>query len=168
MAGKRQPTAVVQANGKKHLTKAETDERLDREVKAEKSARVELPKWLPKPLKKDFRALGKQLITAGIYSGMDADALGRYLVAQSQWLKATAMADKALDRKDSEAAGDWSSIQDRYFKQCRNCANDLGLTISSRCRLIVPQALTSSADDEDDEFTRKLRARQFSGFEAAE
>ncbi len=40
MAGKRQPTALVQANGKKHLTEAEIDQRLDQEggrmIKAKK------------------------------------------------------------------------------------------------------------------------------------
>ena len=31
-------------------------------------------------------------------------------------------------------------IQDRYFKQCRQGAADFGLTVSSRCRLIIPKA----------------------------
>ena len=32
MSGKRQPTALVEANGRKHLTQAEADERRDHEV----------------------------------------------------------------------------------------------------------------------------------------
>ena len=31
-------------------------------------------------------------------------------------------------------------LQDRYYKQCRQGAADFGLTISSRCRLVVPKA----------------------------
>ena len=31
-------------------------------------------------------------------------------------------------------------MQDKAFKQVRAAASDLGLTISSRCRLVVPQA----------------------------
>ena len=31
-------------------------------------------------------------------------------------------------------------LQDRYFKQCRQGAADFGLTVSSRCRLVVPKA----------------------------
>lgn len=31
-------------------------------------------------------------------------------------------------------------LQDRYFRQCRQGAADFGLTVSSRCRLIVPKA----------------------------
>lgn len=33
----------------------------------------------------------------------------------------------------------YSKIHDRYFKQCRASASDLGLTISSRCKLVVPK-----------------------------
>ena len=34
----------------------------------------------------------------------------------------------------------WAKIQERYFKQSRASANDLGLSITSRCRLVVPEA----------------------------
>ena len=38
----------------------------------------------------------------------------------------------------------------------------MGLSISSRCRLVVPEVLANAARDEgeEDEFTRMLRARQ--------
>ena len=29
--------------------------------------------------------------------------------------------------------------QDKVFKQCRAAASDLGLTITSRCRIVVPK-----------------------------
>ncbi len=59
-------------------------------------------------------------------------------------LKATGR--KHLSRAE-EAAEDWSRIQDRYFKQARACANDMGLTITSRCRLVVPETLKPKEDD---------------------
>ena len=31
-------------------------------------------------------------------------------------------------------------IQDRCMKQCRQGASDFGMTVSSRCRLVVPKA----------------------------
>ena len=49
-------------------------------------------------------------------------------------------AGEALDQGDQEKADGWSRIQDRYFKQARACANDMGLTVTSRCRLVVPGA----------------------------
>lgn len=31
--------------------------------------------------------------------------------------------------------------QDKLFKQCRQASSDLGLTISSRCRLVIPKKM---------------------------
>lgn len=147
MPGSRQPVAVLEAKGKKHLTKAEAAQRQAQEVRLPPPKTAKPPKWLPDALKKDFRALGKKLIAAGLYTELDADTLGRYLIAAQQWFKATVEADNALDEKDAEAAQEWSVIQDRYFKQARNCANDMGLTVTSRCRLVIPDALKPDSQD---------------------
>ena len=147
MAGKRQPTDVVIANGRKHLSKTEEAERRAGEVKVSPAKTAKPPKWLPETLKKDFRAIGKRLITSGLYTELDADTLGRYLVAQHQWLIATGEAEKALAQRDQEGADGWGKIQDRYFKQARNCANDMGLTVTSRCRLVVPDTGKQATED---------------------
>lgn len=158
MAGKRQPTDVVIANGRKHLSKTEEAERRAGEVKVSPAKTAKPPKWLPETLKKDFRAIGKRLIASGLYTELDADTLGRYLVAQHQWLIATAEVEKALSQKDPEtgqirkkrdlaAADSWGKIQERYFKQARNCANDMGLTVTSRCRLVVPDTGKQATED---------------------
>ena len=101
------------------------------------------PSWLPeepKELKKSFRALGRQLIEAKLFTELDRDTLGRYVVAQHQWELASKAAGEALKQGNQEKADGWSRIQDRYFKQARACANDMGLTVTSRCRLVVPGA----------------------------
>lgn len=147
MAGKRQPTDVVIANGRKHLSRAEEAERRAGEVKVPPAKTAKPPKWLQETLKKDFRAIGKRLIAAGLYTELDADTLGRYLVAQHQWELATREAEKALEDLDPEEADDWGKIQDRYFKQARNCANDMGLTVTSRCRLVVPDTGKQATED---------------------
>ena len=140
MPGKRQPTDVVLANGRKHLSRAEEAQRRAGEVKLPRAKTARPPRWLPEELKKAFRALGKQLIQAKLYTELDADTLGRYVAAQHQWELATGHAEEALEAADQEEADGWSRIQDRYFKQARACANDMGLTITSRCRLVVPGA----------------------------
>lgn len=147
MAGPRLPTDVVVARGKKHLSRAEEAERRGRELKLAKPKTAKPPKWLAEEQKKDFRALGKRLIAAGIYSDLDADSLGRYLTAQRQWELATEMAQAALEAGDQEDADAWSRVQDRYFKQARACAGDLGLTVTSRCRLVVPEADEPAVDN---------------------
>ena len=54
MSGKRQPTALVEANGRKHLTQAEADERRDREIYMPPADEVTPPKWLPKRLRPEY------------------------------------------------------------------------------------------------------------------
>ena len=150
MAGTRQPTDVVEANGRKHLTKTEKAERRAGEVQVPRPKTIKVPKWVPEQLKGDFRRLGKQLLACGLYTDLDADTLGRYLVAQHQYLIATQETEKALAKRDQEAADSWGRIQERYFKQARNCANDMGLTVTSRCRLVVPNMGTGRQNPEDD------------------
>ena len=147
MAGSRQPTDVVLANGRKHLSKSEEAERRAGEVKVSPAKMAKPPKWLPEELKKDFRAIGKRLIAIGLYSDLDADTLGRYLVAQREYLMATKYVLQAYQERDPEEVEDWSRIQDRHFKQARNCANDMGLTVTSRCRLVVPDTGKQATED---------------------
>ena len=150
MAGTRQPTDVVVANGRKHLSKTEEAERRGGEVKVPRPKTIKVPKWVPEQLKGDFRRLGKQLLSCGLYTDLDADTLGRYLVAQHQYLIATQETEKALAKRDQEEADSWGRIQERYFKQARNCANDMGLTVTSRCRLVVPNMGAGQQKPEDD------------------
>lgn len=147
MSGRRQPTEVVVANGRKHLSKAEIAERERQEVKLPTAKTAKPPKWLPEILRKDFRALGKKLIAAGLYTDLDADTLGRYLVAQQEYLLATKQVFKAYGDRDPEEVEDWTRIQERHFKQARNCANDMGLTVTSRCRLVVPETAAQHGED---------------------
>ena len=81
MPGKRQPTAVVEANGRKHLTAAEKDERLDREVHVPPPDAAVPPKWLPKRLHGEYREIGEILRAAGLYAELDRDVLGQYFLS---------------------------------------------------------------------------------------
>lgn len=150
MSGTRQPTDVVKANGRKHLSKTEEAERRASEVHVEKPKTVKAPKWVPAQLKKSFRQLAEKLLACGLYTDLDADNLGRYLISQHQYLMATEQAESALTAGDQENADAWGKIQERYFKQARNCANDMGLTVTSRCRLVVPNIGTGQQNSEDD------------------
>lgn len=161
MPGPRQPTELVAANGRKHLTRAEEDQRRDQEVHAPVPDRVEPPSWLPRKLHDEFRQIGEILRQAGLYAELDRDALGQYFMARERWLRADKLASKAIRDQDEKLARDWTGVQNTYFRQCRQCAEVMGLSISSRCRLVVPPALSAAAAPaEEDEFTRALRARQ--------
>lgn len=168
MSRERQPTDLLLLKGRKHLSRAEEADRRSMEVNAPPAKAAKPPKWLPETLKKEFRSLGKKLISLGIYSDLDADALGRYLVAHHQWLIATGEVEKALTASDPSLlssgqnirrpnltqAEAWGGVQDMYFKQARTCANDLGLTVTSRCRLVLPKR-----EPEENAFEAMMRER---------
>ena len=161
MPGKRQPTDVLEANGRKHLTNEEKTARRASEVSVPPATKARPPNWLEsEDLRKEFRKLGKQLIEAGLYTDLDADNLGYYITARAQWVAATEQVAAALVAGDSKNSNFWSRIQDRFFKQARSCAASMGLTVSDRCRLVIPPSMQQEDAGGEDEFTKALRARQ--------
>ena len=162
MPGPRQPTDVIKARGAKHLSQSEEDQRRDQEVHVPPPDRAEPPAWLGKKFHREFREIGEVLRQAGLYTELDRDVLGQFLVARDRWVRADKLASAAIRDKDEKLAREWTAVQGAYFKQCRQCAEGMGLSISSRCRLVVPEVLANAARDEGevDEFTQALRARQ--------
>lgn len=138
MAGQRLPLEVVQARGSKHLTKAEIKERQEREIKPV-TDNIVAPGYLTKKQKEDFYRLADQLKKLKILGETDVDALGRYITANDFYINAVKQMRKKEVKEDLVKFDAWVKIQERYFKQCRSSANDLGLSISSRCRLVVPE-----------------------------
>ncbi|MEY8366096.1 phage terminase small subunit P27 family [Anaerovoracaceae bacterium 41-7] len=143
MAGARQPIEVILANGKKHLTKDEITARKNTEVKPIMDDIV-APDYLTKKQKEEFRKLSEQLIKLKIMGETDVDALARYIVANGFYINAVKQMRKPENKNDPFRLEKWAKIQERYFKQARSSANDLGLSISSRCRLVVPEAVPST------------------------
>ena len=151
MAGQRQPIGLVQANGRKHLTKEEIERRQRTEVQPCTDS-IEAPAYLTAAQKKQFDKIAGQLKKIKIMGETDVDALARYITAQSLYEAAVKELRKlAKDRPKPEAENYYKDLelwyvlndlaakkQDRYFKQSQTAARDLGLTISSRCKLQVP------------------------------
>lgn len=162
MPGKRMPTDVLEAQGRKHLTNEEKNIRREAEVAVPAATKANPPKWLrDERLRKEFRMLGKQLITAGLYTDLDADNLAYYITARAEYVAATETIARAIEAGDTKAAEAWSKIRDRFFKGARGCAASMGMTVSDRCRLVIPAGLQNpQSEEEPDEFTRRLRERQ--------
>lgn len=164
MAGQRQPTDLVVMKGKKHLTKAEIEQRKNAEVIAPND-KVRPPAYLTQEQKKRFRKVAKQLLEIKLIANVDCDALARLIIAQSQYEEITEQIretplmidipvykttentetgekDEILTGTKQIVNGERERlmiIQDRCMKQCRQGAADFGLTVSSRCRLVVPK-----------------------------
>lgn len=153
MAGPRQPIELIIAKGKKNLTKQEIAERRAREV-APAFDDLAPPAYLTAAQKKHFVKLAGQLEKIRIMGETDVDTLARYVVAEMQYQAAVKEVrklakDRPTDRDDPEyyhKLETWHILaelndkrQERYFKQASTLARDLGLTISSRCKLVVPK-----------------------------
>lgn len=143
MAGKRQPINLILLKGKKHLTKAEIEERMRTEVKA-KADKVNPPSYLPPELKREFKKIANELKRIDLISNLDVDALARFLLAREQYIRVSDLLRdtppiNSEDGLPNETYKELLLSQDKLFKQCRQSAADLGLTISSRCRLVVPK-----------------------------
>ena len=151
MARPREPINLIEAKGRSHLTKAEIEERRAVEVQL-CTDEIEAPGFLTAAQKKHFLKLAGQLEKIRIMGETDVDTLARYVTAQSQYEKTTkdlrALAKDKPKRDEADyytqldlwyaAQGSAAKLQDRYFKQASALARDLGLTISSRCKLALP------------------------------
>ncbi|MEC2390234.1 terminase [Bacillus thuringiensis serovar shandongiensis] len=172
MARPREPVDLVVLKGKKHLTKAEIEERKAKEVKAPHD-KVRAPTYLPKDLRRDFKKISDELIRIEIMSNLDVDALARFLIARKMYLEITSVLletqplSEIVDvKKDKEgniietntytvSNGVYSDLlinQDKLFKQCRQASSDLGLTITSRCRLVVPKVVEEKPKNKFNKF----------------
>ena len=167
MAGQRQPIELLEAKGKKHLTKAEIEERHAREIKP-RTDDIEPPKFLTQSQKTQFRKIAAQLKKLNIMGETDVDALARYITAQGlyeQAVKDLRQLQKDRPKKEDFDEGYFAALdlymksldlatqrQDRYFKQAQTAAGALGLTISSRCRLVAPVVEEKPRESKFDKF----------------
>ena len=145
----KQPINLIIAKGKKHLTKAEIEERQKTEIHTD-HINVKPPDYLNEEEVKEFYRISQILLDIGIITELDEDCLAHYLVSNSSYIKYTrkirALEDELLEAKRTDRKAKIKSeidtyltYQDKALKQCRVCANDLGLSISSRVKLVMPQ-----------------------------
>jgi P27 family predicted phage terminase small subunit len=166
MAGPRQPLKLVQAKGKKNLTKAEIEHREATEIQAPADL-VEAPDYLDGTLKKQFNYYAKQLMDLEIMSNLDVEALVRYLESYKLYREITdklketpatiekEVYDKGefvIDVSINEVYKQLQKIRKDYAAECKAFASDLGLTISSRCKLVVPKVQKEEADPRESRF----------------
>ena len=139
MARPRQPIDLIEIKGKKHLTKKEIEERKSTEVSGN-TDQITAPDYLDAKQKEQFQKIASELLSIGIMSNLDCDGLARYIIAETNYNKVTAFLKNYDISGDVKEYAKLVNVQDKFFKQCRASASDMGLTITSRCRLVVPKA----------------------------
>lgn len=146
MGRPRKPINLVIADGKKHLTKTEIEERKENEVHANND-NIVAPDFLTDEQIAEFETLASELDNIGIMSNLDCDVLAQYIQSKDSYIyygKAVQALRAKTMRLDSlltsiNALKEYEGLKDKAFKQCQSCASALGLTISSRCKLAVPK-----------------------------
>lgn len=178
MAGTRQTIEVIQAKGRKHLTKAEIENRQKTEIKAADD-QVLPPAYLSAKQKKRFKAIAQELLDLKIISNLDCDALARLIIVEDEFtainkrLKKTPLMvkRKVLLQEEQNGRPVYKEVEEmtvnpeydklqimrgRAYKECRQGAGDFGLTISHRMRLVVPRAAEEPKENKFEKF-RKVK-----------
>lgn len=97
MAGQRQPLKLLEATGKKHLTKAEISDRENSEITAAADA-IEPPNYLSKKQVEKFKRLADELTRIEIMSNLDCDALARYIQSEDKYLRYDKLVNQTLSK----------------------------------------------------------------------
>lgn len=138
MPKQREPIELILAKKRKHFTKADIEKRRAQEPDVPFKD-IRAPKHLSKEAVKEFYDLAYKLLEIGVMTELDEETLARYIIVNQQFLIYSRLVSEALACEDIEEADRLAKTQDKFFKQVRAAASDLGLTITSRCKLVVPE-----------------------------
>ena len=170
MARPRQPIQLIMTKGKKHLTKSEIAQRMSTEVKPVVTD-LKAPSYLTAKQKKYFYEIAEKLNALGVMGDTDVDTLARYITAEELYRQAVKDIRSAQqsqpDMSDLQVFSEWAGMmdkldkrQDRYFKQAHACASALGLTISSRCKLVIPKTETEEKVNRFAQFDKAVNGNE--------
>ena len=166
MGRNKQPVKLILAKGRKHLTKDEIERRKNTEVVAPRD-NVAPPDFLTtKKEKHRFAEIASILQELEIMSNLDCDVLGRYIKAQDDWTAYSRLVRQmqtklrhAINANDEDLTAYYTDLLTKYeglrskaFTQAQTCASSIGLTITSRCKLVVPKASSESKENKFAQF----------------
>lgn len=154
MPKQKEPIELIMAKGKKHLGKKEIEFRKNTEVKPAVDD-LKAPKWLTKKQQSQFDEYASKLNDIGIMGETDVDQLARYVVAQELYVKYSKELQKKEVISDPFLTEQYLKNQDKVFKQCHTIATSLGMTISSRCKLVIPHEEEEKKVNKFEKFTVK-------------
>ena len=88
MVRPREPIKLIQAKGKKHLTKDEIEKRTNEELDVNLK-NIKPPTYLTAAEKKTFEQISEKLLSVGIMTELDEDCLARYIIARRLYIEYT-------------------------------------------------------------------------------
>jgi P27 family predicted phage terminase small subunit len=157
MAGRpRQPLEVIKGKGRSnHLTKKAIKERESQEQAIRGyTDNIEPPSYLTKEQKKEFEKIAAELMRLNIFSNLDVDGLARYIDSRDQYIRVQKelrsmkptriMEVELLGKltKEKILNENYTKLQrakNLLFNECKAAASELGLSITSRLKLVIPK-----------------------------
>ena len=147
---KKEPVDLILAKGNKPgLTQAEIKKRRQHENKIKgETNNIQAPDYLPKSLVEKFDNLASQLLAMGLMDNLDCDSLARYISSEYNYQRIM----KKINRTgiDNDDYYGYTLLAEKYFKMARQSASDMGLSISSRLKLAIPDI----EEKEENKFSR--------------
>lgn len=152
---KKEPVNLVLAKGKKHLTKAEIEERRATEVKVD-LVDIKVPDYLTEEQSNEYIKLADKLKHIKIMTELDEDALARYITTQEEYQRIDKALQKELKKKtlNIDKINSVQLIHNKLLNQIRGLASDLGLTITSRAKLVVPKEPENPKENKFSKFAK--------------
>ena len=90
------------------------------------------PAYLAGTLARRWEALAPELQRLGTLDALNVDIAGKYILAENEYTKISAMVQQALVDEDADAAVKWINAQDRITKQILQLGAELGITPKAR------------------------------------
>ena len=90
------------------------------------------PAYLAGTLARRWEELAPDLQRLGTLDALNADLLGKYILAENEYLRISALVQEAIARADGDNAGKWIAAQDRLTKQILSLGAELGITPRAR------------------------------------
>lgn len=138
MGRNKQPIDLLLAKGKSAFSQETIERRRAEELKVPFTD-VEPPEYLSSKQKDKFTDIADKLLALNIMTELDVDCLARYVLAHDLYLAYTSQMTKAIKDKDMSLLKEMQNLQDKAFRQAQSAASALGLTITSRGKIVVPQ-----------------------------
>ncbi len=109
MPKQKEPIDLIKAKGKKHLTKKEYNDRKDEELEVPVADEISPPAYLKNRKQKDeFMKYAEMLKNVGIFTELDVDCLGMYVMSRSLYEDYTKQINKVL--KKADLVHKWATI----------------------------------------------------------
>ncbi|MFC0559675.1 phage terminase small subunit P27 family [Halalkalibacter alkalisediminis] len=157
MSGRnKQPLSVIQGKGKSHhLTKEEIMKRQEQEEAVRGfTDNISSPSYLTATQKKEFDNLATELVRLEIFSNLDIDNLARYIDSRDQYIKLVKLIRKVKPTDDFKEYATMQRTKNLLFNECRSAASDLGFTITSRLKLVIPDKGEDKPKNKFDRFAK--------------